>query len=57
MNEMDQMCSYDTLHGQHLSVSREHGNAKNCFVIAVREHSDTRADEDVNDRPIARHLP
>ena len=57
MNEMDQMCGYDTLHGQHLSVSREHGNAKHCFVIAVREHSDTRADEDVDDRPIARHLP
>ena len=33
------------------------GNAEVCFVIAVREHSDTRADEDVDDRPIVGHLP
>ena len=39
--------------GQHLSVEREHGNAEDHFAIGVREHSDTRADEDVNER----HLP
>ena len=32
--------------GQRLSAEREHGNAEDRFVIAVREHSDTRADED-----------
>ena len=37
---------------QRLSAEREHGNAEDPFVIAVREYSDTRADEDVNDRPI-----
>ena len=36
---------------------KEHGNADDRFVITVREHSDTRADEDVDDRPIVRHLP
>ena len=30
--------------GQCLSVEREHGNAEDRFAIAVREHSDTRAD-------------
>ena len=35
-------------------MEREHGNAENCFVIAFREHSDTRADEDV---PTVGHLP
>ena len=43
--------------GQHLSAEREHGNTEHHFAITVREHSDTRADEDVDDRPIARHLP
>ena len=33
-----------------VSTEREHGNAEDRFVIAVREHSDTRADEDVNQR-------
>ena len=35
----------------------EHGNAEDRFAIAVREHSDTRADEDVDERPIVGHLP
>ena len=26
--------------GQHLSTEREHGNTKDRFAIAVREHSD-----------------
>ena len=43
--------------GQRLSVEREHGNAEDRFTIAVREHSDTRADEDVNNRPTVGHLP
>ena len=43
--------------GQHLSAEREHENAEDRFVITVREHSDTRADEDVDDRPIVGHLP
>ena len=43
--------------GQRLSAEREHGNAEDRFAIAVREHSDTRADEDVDDRPIVGHLP
>ena len=38
-------------------VEREHGNAEDRFAIAVRKHSDTRADEDVDDRPIVGHLP
>ena len=38
--------------GQRLSTEGEHGNAEDCFAIAVREHRDTRADEDVDDRPI-----
>ena len=33
---------------QSLSTEREHGNAEDRFAIAVREHSDTRADEDVS---------
>ena len=43
--------------GQRLSAEREHGNAEDRFAIAVTEHSDTRADEDVDDRPIVGHLP
>ena len=43
--------------GQHLGVEREHRNAEAGFAIAVREHSDTRNDEDVNDRHIVGHLP
>ena len=42
---------------QRLSAERENGNAEDHFVIAVREHSDTRADEDVDDRLIVGHLP
>ena len=38
-------------------MEREHGNTEDRFVIAVREHSDTRADEDVDDRPVVGHLP
>ena len=30
---------------QRLSTKREHGNAEDRFAIAVRDHSDTRADE------------
>ena len=37
-------------------MEREHENAEDRFVIAVREHSDTRADEDVDNRPIVGHL-
>ena len=33
-----------------VSMEREHGNAEDRFAIAVREHSDTKADEDVNQR-------
>ena len=40
--------------GQCLRAEREHENAEDCFVIAVREHSDTRADDD---KPIVGHLP
>ena len=36
---------------------REHRNVEDSFAIAVREHSDTRADDDVDDRPIDVHLP
>ena len=36
---------------------REHRNVEDSFAIAVREHSDTRADDDVDDRPIVGHLP
>ena len=43
--------------GQRLSAEMQHGNAEDHFAIAVRKHSDTRADEDVNDRPIVGHLP
>ena len=43
--------------GQRLSTEKEHGNAEDRFVIPVREHTDTRADEDVDDRPIVGHLP
>ena len=42
---------------QCLSAEREHGNAEDRFAIAVREHSDTRVDEDGDNRPIAGHLP
>ena len=42
--------------GQRLSMEREHGNAGDHIAITVREHSDTRADEDVNNRPIVGHL-
>ena len=38
--------------GQCLSAEREHGNTEDHFVIVVREHSDTGADEDVDDRPV-----
>ena len=41
--------------GQRLSAEREHGNTEDHFVIAVREHSDTGADEDVDDRPITKY--
>ena len=40
-----------------LSAEREHGNAEDCFAITITEHSDTRADEDVDDRLVVRHLP
>ena len=43
--------------GQRLSAEKEHGNTEDHFAIAVSEHSDTRADEDVHDRPIVGHLP
>ena len=43
--------------GQRLSTERKHGNAEDRFAIAVREHTDTRADEDVNDRPTVGQLP
>ena len=43
--------------GQRLSAEREHRIAEDRFAIAVKEHSDTRADEDVNNRPIVGHLP
>ena len=43
--------------GQRLSAAMEHGNTEDHFVIPVSEHSDTRADEDVHDRPIVGHLP
>ena len=43
--------------GQCLSAEREHGNAEDRFVITVREHSDTGADKDVDDRPLVGHLP
>ena len=32
------------------------GNAEDSIAIAVGEHTDTRADEDVDDRPIVGHL-
>ena len=37
-------------------MEREHGNAEDRFTNAVREHTDTRADEDVDNRPIFGHL-
>ena len=43
--------------GQRLNTEREHDNAEDRSAIAVREHSDTRADEDVDNRPIIGHLP
>ena len=43
--------------GQRLSAEKEHGNTEDHFAIAVSEHSDTRSDEDVHDRPIVGHLP
>ena len=42
--------------GQCLSAEKEHGNAEDRFAIAVTEHSDPRADKDVDDRPIVGHL-
>ena len=42
--------------GQCLSVEREHRNTEHHFAITVREHSDTRADEDIDDRPILGHV-
>ena len=42
---------------QCLSTEREHENTENHFAITVRQHSDTRADKDVDDRPIVGHLP
>ena len=42
--------------GQRLSAEREYGNAEDHFAITVREHSYTRADKDVDDRPIVGHL-
>ena len=42
---------------QRLSAESEHRNAEDRFAIAVTEHSDPRADEDVDDRPIVGHLP
>ena len=39
------------------SAEREHGNAEDHFAIGVREHSDTRADEDVDNRPTVGDLP
>ena len=35
--------------GQCLRVKREHGNAEDIFSIAVREHSGTRVDKNVDD--------
>ena len=43
--------------GQRLSAEREHGNTEDRFVIVFKEHSDTRADEGVDDRRIVGHLP
>ena len=43
--------------GQCLNAEREHGNTEDRFVITVREHSDTRADKDVDERPIVGYLP
>ena len=42
--------------GYHI-LDSVYGNAEDPFAIAVREYSDTRADEDVDDRPIVGHLP
>ena len=39
-----------------LRAKREHENIEDHFSIAVREHSDTGADEDVDDRPIVGYL-
>ena len=36
---------------QHLNAEREHGNAEDRFAFTVREHSDTRDVDDVDDRP------
>ena len=43
--------------GQCLSAEKEHGNAEDHFAIAITEHSDTRADEDADDRLVVGHLP
>ena len=43
--------------GQHLRAEREHMNAEDRFVIAVRERSGAGADEDADNRPIVGHLP
>ena len=32
-------------------------NSEDHFAIAVGEHIDTRADEDVDNRPLVEHLP
>ena len=42
--------------GQCLNTEREHGNAEDRFAIAVKSTL-TRADEDVDNRPIVGHLP
>ena len=42
--------------GQRLSTEREDGNAEDRFAVAVREHTDIRADR-AGVRPIVRHLP
>ena len=47
--------------GYHIQTASKrgkgNGNAEDHFAIAVREHSDTRADKDVDDRSIVEHLP
>ena len=32
-------------------------NSEDYFAIAVGEHSDTKADKDVDNRPLVEHLP
>ena len=38
-------------------VQKRNMDTKDRFAITVSEHSDTRADEDVHDRPIVGHIP